>query len=106
MTLLDRKKQRTLDLLGVCSNFPLTAAQMIIGLEDKIDELEEQTRWIPVSERLPDREGYYIVWMVGVDGGNWSIGYFSAAGFTVSEWWEITHWRAGPPAPEQKVSEE
>ena len=45
-------------------------------------------RWIPVTERLPDKEGKYPMKFVGFD-SFWIIDY--KPGFTVFDG-EITHW--------------
>jgi len=34
----------------------------VAELEARIAELEAQQRWIPVSERLPEKSGTYLVW--------------------------------------------
>lgn len=37
-------------------------------LNEVIDELERETRWIPVRERLPDKFGQYICTLLDKDG--------------------------------------
>ena len=59
----------------------------------------EKPRWIPVTERLPERfkrvltvDKYGVItfnWISG-DGKNWSTGY------------HITHWMPLPPAPKEE----
>jgi roadblock/LC7 domain-containing protein len=82
----------------------------------KVAELEAQTQWIPVSERLP-KKGIYSVVVTGDFGKCVSFGYWN------SEEWErvqeasehqsfepefseygqtITHWMERPPEPQEK----
>ena len=62
--------------------------------------------WIPVSERLPEADGEYLVWQVNDLGGFWGECFFEDGAFlTGKNRGEITHWREGPPAPENETHE-
>ena len=67
---------------------------------------EEQPCWIPVSERLPEMDGEYIVWQVNDLGGFWGECFFEDGAFlTGKRRGEVTYWRYGPPAPENETHE-
>ena len=89
-------------------------AQEIARLEQRIRELEEHQRWIPVSERLPEVDtrveifggfeqtthiGYYrehATQWDSEDGGYWHGKNFGL----------ITHWRPLPPPPKSEKEDE
>ena len=74
------------------------------------DRIHDLTRWIPVSERMPDKEELVLVWAKGYDGQyhameDWwceiseaPLG-FSSATIIVGEGWHenefenVTHWQ-------------
>lgn len=67
-------------------------------------EALERTRWIPCSERLPERNGYYLT----VDkpenvGAYVNVHKFSAG--TFHGFFPITHWMPLPKPPEEGVNE-
>ena len=82
---------------------------------NRLRELHEEARWIPVSERLPDKEELVLVWAKGYDGQYHAIEDwwceiseaplgFSSATIVVGEGWHenefenVTHWkRITPP---------
>lgn len=39
-----------------------TIGEQVDALEMAIKALEQEPRWIPVSERLPEEEGTYLLW--------------------------------------------
>jgi len=77
------------------------------AFQSRIAELEAAQRWIPVSERLPEVNGYYMA--VVVDGFDDSrsvetLRYFGDGDwFTWSDWYVVTHWKEKPELP--KVQE-
>ena len=77
----------------------------IAGLRKEIEDLESKViKWIPVTERLPEKQDIYLVYdpsVYGVESDFWEIpshGFpprFLRLGETV------THWSRRPPAPEE-----
>jgi hypothetical protein len=61
------------------------------------NRLLEQTRWIPVSERLPDNDGEYLTYGIW---GEMIVGEYIA--FSIPDWGvqEVTHWMPLPELPE------
>ena len=72
-----------------------------IGARKRIAELEEKQRWIPVSERLPEK--YTPVWVTTTWGeqhsGNLTDDCWTGL-FRDFREGEITHWLPLPPNPE------
>lgn len=73
--------------------------------ERDLAALKEQTRWIPVGERLPEVESYdtgleYIVWL---DGVRQAAMYFEGGGWysrSHTDWTNrVTHWMPLPVTP-------
>lgn len=64
---------------------------------------QEQWRWIPVTERLPDSDGFYIVVMNGDIWGEPDVWSSTACGFYNGKWDEdyatISHWMPMPKPP-------
>ncbi|HDY7326922.1 TPA: DUF551 domain-containing protein [Klebsiella pneumoniae] len=65
-------------------------------------------KWIPVSERMPEAEGHYLVWANAsrIDG---YCDHLAIATYQGGEWsnefnWLVTHWMPLPAAP-QEVSD-
>ena len=75
------------------------------ALKARIAELEAERRWIPVSERLPERDGFYLV----LENVNQVAGYYhwckvfgwnTDGGRTNIQ--SVTHWMPLPEPPEVK----
>lgn len=65
-------------------------------------DLLERTRWIPVTERNPDKRGYYLVW-----GNRESMDTVGIAKWEAGFWWQArndehdpSHWMPLPDPPE------
>ncbi|HBR1128091.1 TPA: DUF551 domain-containing protein [Klebsiella pneumoniae] len=62
-------------------------------------------KWIPVSERMPEAEGHYLVWANAsrIDG---YCDHLAIATYQGGEWsnefnWLVTHWMPLPAAPQE-----
>jgi hypothetical protein len=70
--------------------------------KQRIAELEQERRWIPVSERLPIIFGWYLVY--GRDAStrrNINVEYFRLNSKTFSGGFNITHWQPLPQPPKE-----
>ena len=76
------------------------AVREIERLRKRIAELEQEQRWIPVGERLPEKSGFYFLHMCGSDGKKWErVGLFFVDGqFDVIND-KVTHWQHLPNPP-------
>ena len=50
---------------GCLDRLHAQAAELLEAQRKRIVELEEQRRWIPVTERLPEHSGEYLVFRIG-----------------------------------------
>lgn len=69
----------------------------------RIEELEQERRWIPISERLPEIFGWYQVY--GRDAStrrNINVEYFRLNSKTFSGGLHITHWKDLPQPPQEE----
>jgi hypothetical protein len=66
----------------------------------RIAELEQERRWVPVSERLPEKSGFYFLHICGSDGKKWErVGLFFVDGqFDIIND-KVTHWQYLPQPP-------
>lgn len=78
----------------------------IKSLYEYIDVLESAQRWVPVSERLPEKKGYYMTAVIDGFDGSRSVEKFRYFGdgefFAWSERYTVTHWMPLPSAPESE----
>jgi len=73
----------------------------------RIQELESQARWIPVSERLPDAHEWYLVSENTTDDTIVNMGFFDAVADSDGHVWivgdgdscGVTHWMPLPEPP-------
>lgn len=92
---------------GVLNNIRLhkESVEAIEDLQNKLNlwRHDKISRWIPVTERLPEQKGFYLVFAHGVIG----TAYYG------SKWWtedpriyepQITHWMPMLPEPPEPVS--
>lgn len=70
---------------------------------DAIEELSKP-RWIPVAERLPEKDGDYLCWLLGYmsvlrwDGKNW---WYVSIGGAYTRY--VTHWQELPEPPKEEA---
>ena len=78
----------------------------VYKLLNYIKELESQIpRWIPVEERMPEKEGIYLVfepWVYGVNALWFVLGMDGLPNSTTKKAWEtVSHWKSLPKGPEE-----
>lgn len=76
----------------------------IARLTQRVRELEEANRWIPVSERDPKVGHFYqVILTTGISKniGRGTILFSRATGWSNS-YGHVTHWRENLPLPEEK----
>ena len=71
-----------------------------------IKELESRLpRWISKKERLPEKEGIYLVyepWLYGVNALWFVLGMDGLPNSTTKKAWEtVSHWKSLPKGPEE-----
>lgn len=72
------------------------------------DNLAEQYRWIPVTERLPEIDRRYgeIETLVHMDDGFISTAAYARSGWELwAEAGEVTHWMPLPPPPKEEKND-
>lgn len=82
---------------NVCLEFAKEHEQVIKWLEE-LKARREADRWIPVSERKPDKEGKCIVF---TNYGDVTMDSF-VDGIFVCNLGNVTHWKPLPKAPESE----
>lgn len=76
------------EIFGCVSSDDLWFAQQIR------DEIEKRNRWIPVTERLPEKRGWYLVSCVGEDENYVTIWFFNSLDFGIGT--EVIAWKELP----------
>ena len=85
-----------------CDRCGFGSVYLLAKAQERIQQLESERRWIPVSERLPDLEVSVLTYYCGVcvgelyEDGAWEISGFE--GFVLEE---VTHWMPLPPPPKE-----
>jgi hypothetical protein len=70
---------------------------------DEIQQLRDESRWIPVSERLPDEDTECLVWVTYNGSGHVDQSAYCNYGFDVAQpWLEVTHWMPLPEPPQEQ----
>ena len=80
-------------------------------LEERIKDLEAAQRWIPVSERLPEKS-QQVLGALKSSTGNYNLSRINrvtacdhdweADGFEISNCWTVTHWMPLPEPPQEQ----
>lgn len=83
--------------------------QKIEGLADDVIDIIANgvtvQEWVPVTERLPEDSGYYLVVHQNKYNGSISIAFEMYIKCKIGEWWEndyaydVTHWMPLPEPP-------
>ena len=86
----------------------------IDNLAAEVERLRVERRWIPVEERLPKKDGYYLTYRPGcapedrtvslyffATEGTWEGSYFVASGLNCPTL-KVTHWQPLPAPPEKE----
>lgn len=81
------------------------AASALEAADKELAELREANRWIPVSERLPEKEGDYlgyyslekVTFKARYRHGEWS----ALSNESYSALWRVTHWKPMPEPPQK-----
>ena len=83
-----------------------TYAKLAIEALEKENGVTVQ-EWVPVTERLPEDSGYYLVVHRNKYNGSISIAFEMYIKCKIGEWWEndyaydVTHWMLLPEMPKE-----
>lgn len=105
--------QEAADMLEACRAVGVRQEQVIIDSERKIEQLRDALRWIPVAERLPDKNTEVLIAFAGQCSipatGQYTGGAFDSHGWCYpaenrgssndGEDPVVTHWMALPEVP-------
>ena len=98
--MLNEEVKRYRELSG--DNNPYTPISRIGGYLDGYEKaMEQKTGWIPVSERLPGKDGCYLVSTTGTNNDIIDIAYY-----TDGIWHKASRIKAWMPLPEVYRGEE
>lgn len=73
-----------------------TEHEQLAAWLEELAERREADRWIPVTERLPDKNGNYLVLL---NNGEMTTDIFDEEELFMGFWGYMTHWRPLPPKP-------
>ncbi len=69
------------------------------ALQAEIDRLKAERRWIPVSERLPEKRGAYYVYLSDDFGFRPDMDFFENGDWNSYTVGDVTHWMPPPAEP-------
>ena len=79
--------------------------EKLTSVEEENARLKEERRWIPVSERMPEKSGWYPAWYR--HNGEWTLQedtyYFGNGQWQLRSDGDIGCWHYPPPEPPQEV---
>ena len=88
---------------------PITLGDHLDAAADALETAGKAQRWVPCSERLPEKDGFYNVVMNGGVWGEPDVWSATSCGFYDGMWDEdgttITHWMLLPEAPKEAQDE-
>ena len=109
-----RSRANWLDFATPTKSDGKTDAKLLRKPADAIEDLNNRLNlhrqgkirhWIPLTERLPEHSGNYLVYSVG---GNWKqlsaveIAFWDDKRFIVQSFFAVTHWMPLPEPPESE----
>ena len=86
---------------------PITLGDHLDAAADALETAGKAQRWVPCSERLPEKDGFYNVVMNGGVWGEPDVWSATSCGFYDGMWDEdgttITYWMPLPEAPKESA---
>jgi hypothetical protein len=91
---------------GICEICTSNVISRYEPLQARVQELEQERRWIPVSERLPEEEGeYWVCYFYDNKTIQGYCDYKLKDGFENALAWDnteiVTHWQPLPQPPQE-----